>query len=169
MKKWVIGGILAVIAVVIVACSGGGGSDPASQPANNTPSESLAGVDTNNDGVRDDVEQYINTTYANSAKTRNALRQSAKALQGAILDANDKRKSLQHAEETDRASDCIAYVRPNDYVQVAREMEARIANTDERLRAYLAYNKQLEGQMFPQAPFDQRKAGCEFNADSLPN
>ena len=43
-------------------------------------------VDTDNNGIRDDVEKSIDEAYKNDHKLRMAARQSAKVLQTVILD-----------------------------------------------------------------------------------
>jgi len=41
----------------------------------------LSGIDSDNDGVRDDVQRWIVMTYPNSQKTRAALTQRTKVMQ----------------------------------------------------------------------------------------
>ena len=131
----------------------------------------LAGIDSDHDGVRDDVQRYIATTYPNSAKTRAALTQIAKVMQAALLDATDKEKSILHAEESDRSITCLVYVAGS----VSTERQLRLAlmpvalNTDARNKAYFMYDDQLGGQVFSGTPYDQRAAACDFNVAALPN
>ena len=66
------------LAVGLTSC--GGGSSDTPPPATQ---ETVAGIDANGDGVRDDVEVYIDTTYPVPAQrdTNRALRQVASAAQ----------------------------------------------------------------------------------------
>ena len=56
----------------------------------------LAGIDINNNGVRDDVEVYIETKVTNSAKHREALKSVAIAAQRELL-AQNKSEAIQAA------------------------------------------------------------------------
>lgn len=131
----------------------------------------LAGIDFDNDGVRDDIQRYIAMTYPNSAKTRAALTQYAKVVQNAILDANDKQKSVQHGQEVSEASECLTYVLgsviPSRQAKTA--LRPIILNTDARTKVYLTYNDQLGGEVFPGTPDSQIASTCKFDLSTLPN
>lgn len=130
----------------------------------------IAGIDSDNDGVRDDIQRYIAMTYPNSAKTRAVLTQYAKQMQGAILDASSKELSMKHADEYSKVSACGAYALGFDVYYKARiDLKPIILNTDERNYAYFAYDNQLGGEVFPSVPYNQRPSACNFDATSLPN
>lgn len=146
------------------------GSDPI-PPVVEDGKATLAGIDANANGVRDDVEQYISQSHPNSAKERAALTQYAKVAQSALLDANDKALSIQHAEEADRAMECGWYTFPSDdaYDNSHTSLQKVILNTDARNRAYFTYNDQLGGQNFMSTPDSQRASTCAVNPATLPN
>ncbi len=127
--------------------------------------------DPNGAGVRPNVRSYIEATYQNSAKTRAALFQSAKVVEKALVDANNKDLSIQHAEESNRASTCLWYTfgSVDAYAKAQDGMMAVTLNTDERNKAYLVYNDQLGGQVFLGIPYDQRVTACDINPSTLPN
>jgi len=135
----------------------------------------LAGIITNPKGVRDDIYNFILTNHQDSEKTREALFQYAKVVQNALLDANDKQKSVKHGEEVSRASECLTYVLGNDVVaaresyNMKRDLRPIILNTDARNKAYFGYNKLLRTEYFPGTPDSQIASTCDFNAVSLPN
>ena len=131
----------------------------------------LVGVDADADGVRDDIQRYIALTYPNSAKTRAALTQYAKVIQAALLDANDKVKSVQHGEEVSKSSECLWYTLGSvDAAHKAGSLLREVAlNTDERNRAYFAYDDKLGGEVFEGTPYDQRASTCTFDVSVLPN
>lgn len=58
----------------------------------------LAGIDSDNDGVRDDVQRWIVINYPNSQKTRAALVQEVKLDQQFLLNAADPNISLNIAK-----------------------------------------------------------------------
>ncbi len=117
--------------------------------------------------MRDDIQRYIALTYPDSAKKRAALTQHAKVMQQALLDADDKEKSVQHGIEASSAGECLLYIFGS--VQSSRDaridLDTVILNTDERNYAYLAYNEQLGGEVFRLAPYDEISSSCEFNTN----
>lgn len=147
---------LSTLLVLSVAC--GDESGPA--PAVSTPS--LAGTDANNDGVRDDIEAYIDATYpvpANADSNR-ALRQYAKAAQSSIIDADDVGKSVTHVTERFRALECLMFRRPTDFHPVFVELRARILDTNPRSEAYLKADSQAAAVNIPLLPADQWAGAC---------
>ena len=81
------------LAVGLTSC-GAGSSDippPAAQ-------ETVAGIDANGDGVRDDIEAYIDTTYPPPAQSdiNRVLRQFARAAQATMIDASEPAPSVTH-------------------------------------------------------------------------
>lgn len=152
----------------LTGCSGGGSSTPSTPAVDGKAT--LAGIDANVNGVRDDVEQYIAQSHPNSAKERAALMQYAAVTQKALLDANDKELSIQHAEESDRAMECGYYTMPFDtYVASRKALDQVLLNTDARNRAYFIYNDQLGGQNFMSTPDSLLASTCTVDPATLPN
>jgi hypothetical protein len=134
----------------------------------------LAGIDSDNDGVRDDVQRWIVMSYPNSEKTRAALQQMAKAMQNILLNATDVVNARAYSLEEDKASDCISYVRKqvlgarsSDAYNVKREMDAIYLNTYLRTKVYLQYDAHLSGMFFA-VPID-KSTSCNFNVALMPN
>ena len=121
----------------------GDGSTGTSDPE----SETVSGVDADANGVRDDVERYIDLTYPD-APTRNALRQYGKAAQSTIIHAGDPTLSITYAAERFRAIECLMARRPNDFPTVFSDVRSRILNTTARTQAYL----QADGQVAAATP-----------------
>lgn len=69
---------MSVLSGLLLSCSG---ENSISTSPNQT--ESIAGVDADANGVRDDVDRYIDTTYAGQVNgdVNKAVRQYAKAVQ----------------------------------------------------------------------------------------
>ncbi|GJL77030.1 MAG: hypothetical protein NPINA01_00190 [Nitrospinaceae bacterium] len=136
----------------------------------------LEGIDSDNDGVRDDLQRYIALTYTDSAKVRALLNQHVKILQQSLIDADDKNLSIQHSLEKNRAYKCrdflewVLNIRLRD---PSLGLVAETMNTIERSRAYIKYNGQLAGRLvdFGIERKDQShlKVNCDFDPDSLPN
>jgi len=133
----------------------------------------LAGIDSDNDGVRDDVQRWIAMTFPNSQKTRAAVTQMAKAMQLMILNAADEANARKYSSAADSASFCISFVRgqilglrSSDAYNLKRELEAVYLNTAVRSRAWMQADSYLGGMYG--VPSDLSK-GCKFNLDALPN
>jgi len=127
----------------------------------------LAGIDSDNDGVRDDVQRWIVFNYPNSAKTRAALTQMTKTMQQFLLSAADPVKSYANAVQQDRDIECLVYVQPNNYYDIGMKLRAIFLNTDLRTKAWLQADKHLSGKGFPS--HSNKKLGCNFNPDALPD
>lgn len=128
--------------LMLSACGGSESTNP-TDPSVAT----VAGLDANSDGVRDDVETYINQA-ASDTPSRSALRQFAKAAQASMLDAGNESLSAIHATERFRAIECLMARRSADYPTLFTDLRARILNTALRTAAYL----QADGQVTAIAP-----------------
>lgn len=133
---------------LLTGCLSGGSSSP-STPALDR-SESLLGPDSNQDGVRDDIEMWINQSYS-EPKMRSAAMQEARAMQQIFnVDPADQIAVKEVARRLTHAINCVYDtflsgnpVKPS--AQVSREIESITTNTRARLERYLAFNKALDG------------------------
>ncbi|PRB81979.1 hypothetical protein CQ007_07325 [Pseudomonas sp. MYb185] len=113
-------------------------------------STDLAGLDTDQDGVRDDIQTHIDSHYTDQAQ-RNAALQAARAMQEVFsVDLHDLVAVKEVNRRLARADHCIYLVfeEGNDNkpaAEVSRELEAIATNTRERLERYLEFNKALDG------------------------
>jgi hypothetical protein len=130
--------------------------------------QTIAGVDANNNGIRDDVELAIFKAYPNSAKTRAVLLQYALLLQiEATEPIINKETATAASEEYSRAFDCVGQIVPK-------------SNDDiEKIEAYVAFveNKQLDTQKRKEIKIDfdnktgsfELQRGCDVNLETLSN
>lgn len=113
-------------------------------------SASLAGPDADGNGVRDDIDAYINGKFSD-LKQRKAVLQDARAMQKAVLvDATNKEATKAVSLEIFASVNCMFSAFPDGEGQVSPiaiggKIEAITANTKTRLKAYLAYNKSRDG------------------------
>ncbi len=129
----------------------------------------LEGIDSDGDGIRDDIQRFIALTHPDSEKLRAALTQFTRVVQEALLVRDDKALSLNAASSSDRAIECIDFLLGSGAADVTNELLAEILKTVERSRAYLTYDAQLFGGIFPSAPLSQWRSSCAFDPDALPN
>lgn len=127
----------------------------------------LEGIDSDGDGIRDDIQRFIALNHPDSEKLRAGLTQYARAIQEALLVRDDKPLSLNAASKTSRATECLWFLLGEQAPDVTNTMFAEMLNTVARSRAYLTYNSQLFGGIFPSAT--QLKPSCAFDPDALPN
>ncbi len=138
--------------------------EPAVLPAD--PSEAgkttLQGIDSDRDGIRDDVQRFIALTYQKSEDKplRAALREYAAFLQQLIIFASSKNNSMLNAQTSGEIVDCIIYLHPNDGTDILLDIEAASINTDQRNLAYIEANAQLNGEMFSLTPSSELPQVC---------
>lgn len=160
----------AVILSLSQGCSDGArgnttGSAPAAAPATDM---TVAGIDADHDGVRDDVQQYIAATYPSSAMARSALTQYAKAVQISFINATTATTATDHEPTMIRAAACAAVSLGDSAHQALAAIDARMANTADRVRAQLAYEKKLDGKTFNVPPLVP-SALCDTDPATLQN
>ncbi|EGQ7930264.1 chromosome partitioning protein ParA [Vibrio vulnificus] len=115
-------------------------------------SDSLTGPDTNQDGIRDDIEAFIDALEV-TEPVRNVLKQKARYSQEAIShdfeSATDENERLSYkiSEKYNKVLACYDYLKVSveDSTQISRKVRALTYNTKARTLAYLAYNRLLNG------------------------
>ena len=101
----------------------------------------IEGIDVNWNGIRDDVELAIFKKYPNSATIRAAELQYAKALQKELTLVFNSETFVATAQETSRASGCIADLTSRDNLKIyinnlkgyEKEVKDLQLNTKERI------------------------------------
>ncbi len=110
--------------------------------------QTIEGIDSDNDGVRDDVEIAIAKRYPSNEKARSALRKFAKSLQRAFIAQNNNQQQLRSClSEIVAASDHITFSTPNPREDILF-IEMVMANTKERSEIYRDVNAAASGQFF---------------------
>lgn len=110
----------------------------------------LTGTDADSNGIRDDIDQYIAEHYTGAQQVA-AATQAAKAFQEILMvDTTDPAAVKSANKKLSEADHCIyqQFDGSNNTpqpAQVSQELEAITTNTKERLLAYLAFAKALDG------------------------
>jgi hypothetical protein len=125
----------------------------------------LAGVDSNGNAVRDDIERYIALTYPadTDAGTRGALTQYALAIQASLLNAQDTTASVINANTRIRALECLMFQRPTDANEVFAELRAQFLNTNDRSQAYLLADGQIAQATLTTLPSTAWASACTIS------
>lgn len=104
--------------------------------------ETIAGVDANKDGVRDDLEKLIEAKYSYNPKVRSVARQLAKTYQAEIENPNTT--PVQPGLD---AVDCLVDIADLAGDEILKTIQATAANTFERARALIRYSARFNGQI----------------------
>lgn len=107
---------------------------------------SIAGIDANKDGIRDDVEYYIEKTYPDPAP-RAAMMQYAKAQQNFILTGTTPEKAQLAARELWRSFACARSQLGRPWLDATKDVLAMFLNTRDRLNAHARAQDNLAGQI----------------------
>jgi hypothetical protein len=138
----------------------------------------LLGIDSNNNGVRDDVERWIYNRYKDEHPIMIPLKmQEARAFRYIIQDPSQARERNKEAEKSSLCQYVFTTEWANSFgrkplilrdsateIKELREREEIQFNTAERARAYGEYNQNLSGIVFDSSwPSESWIEGCDFN------
>ena len=163
--------IALVFSGMLAGCSSGSSSAPV--VANPT----VVGTGTTDEtmgsnGVRKDIEVYINTAYPSSVKKRMALLGYAKALQTAYTQVTNQTEAINMEPKIISALACVGMMGESSSGSNApsRIIGKKISNTPERLAAQLKYEEFLDGKVFTiSSGNDTLQSVCDFDPNVLPN
>lgn len=127
--------------------------------------QTLLGIDSDRDGVRDDIQRYIHLTYPNEPLLRLALREYAKQFQLLLPTADNKDEAYNNARKMSRHRECIHFIRGKVEKHVISGLKAEILNTRDRSIAYIKYSDNLAGQiLYSNSDWNN---SCAFDVNSV--
>ncbi len=155
---------LTAIAFSLSACGRGGvRSDPPASPTlvqqietlektGQLPqldrSNGIKGPDTDNNGIRDDIDAWITKLPITDVQMK-AVQQASRVMQRELLaDLTDRSRLDRLGDESMAAVKCLGdSFKPNFQkgLDLSAQIEAITANTKERVKRYLAYNRAASG------------------------
>lgn len=180
---------LAILVTVLSACSENDNNQPRAsvesiparhsmqftQPAKGsgeTPkldrSQGIQGPDTDDNGIRDDIDDYVEIQYSNHNEM-SAVAQAARANQAVLsVDLSDQTETRQVNRQISHATACVYRVFGSSEASatpaiVSRDLEALTFNTADRLNRYRAFNKALDGTSWSLPAAGGREL-CQLNA-----
>jgi hypothetical protein len=111
-------------------------------------SKDLRGPDADNNGIRDDIDAWITAQPITDAQKK-AAQQMARVQQAKILvDLSDKSALQMLGDQSMRGVSCLVDVFKPEFQKgsdLRGHLEAMMANTKERAKQYLAYNRAVSG------------------------
>jgi len=115
--------------------------------------DTLAGIDENKNGIRDDIDLYI-SKQGFAPEQEKAIRQEAAVMQRSVtIDVKDKKALAKLQTDSGISMACLSYTKFGENGSVrgsslALDIESLTANTKKRLKNYLAYNHTLDGSVW---------------------
>lgn len=161
--------IVCAAAASLVACGGGRSSDTPSgstggdsvraaverlEASGELPvldrTDSIADIDANANGVRDDIERYIERQYSDPAQRKAAMDHALVYQQMLLVDKRDEAALDAVSALGWKSTVCSTKAFPGSAgatqaYQMSRDIESMTSNTNARLKAYIAYNKARSG------------------------
>ncbi|MDO9183960.1 MAG: hypothetical protein Q7U04_16205, partial [Bacteriovorax sp.] len=131
--------------------------------------KAVAGVDSDGDGIRDDIQRWINETYSSRPKVKMAMREIAMGKQLDLLSVGNKEQSVIAGKKMLDNYHCLYSIVGLDAgAKLGRELESKLLNTKDRLYSDIKADANFSGQAYesPITP-EGDKALCAFNPDSL--
>lgn len=130
-------------------------------------SKTVGGVDSDWDGVRDDIQRWINETYSVQPKLRMAMRQMAMGKQLELLSVSDRTQSIAASKKYLASMDCLGvFISIDAKSMLMNELSTRMLNTKDRLYADIKSNSNFSGQgiTLPNNQ-EEEKSHCDFDPD----
>lgn len=138
-----------------------------------------AGVDRNNNGVRDDIERWIAASYPESATLRAGLMQYARSQQTySARRMNSPAEALAVSARTSRAIACMvltlgqgeaADAEASRRFRAMQQLDLQFLDTPERLKLFIENEKLLAGQVLESPEGSDPTKYCDFDASKLPD
>jgi hypothetical protein len=126
----------------------------------------LLGIDSNNNGVRDDVERKIYFTYDKKINQK-LMMQAAKRNQSMLADPDLIKNAYDWEKHSDKDIGCKNYLFDKYDIPFIKNrvnfLEENTYNTKERIRKYMKYNQALSGGVFGTPPSYEVESSCDFN------
>ena len=128
--------------------------------------KTLLGIDVDNNGVRDDVQVWIESKFADKPNVKNAMLQRAKYMQLEIANADNKAESIKYSRKESDATSCLYTIATgmsgNDLSNLTKEIIKITYNTKARILAFKRINENFSGQITSSVSREEALRLCEF-------
>lgn len=128
----------------------------------------LAGVDSDNDGIRDDIQRWINEKFGNRPSFKEGLKQYARSEQKIIINADNKQSTIVNINKMAETFDCLGWINPEDDINQTRILSSLFKNTELRVKTRLKASSHYHGQGTPETitnlKREERNQLCDFEA-----
>ena len=154
MKKSI---LISLLSFFLTACSGSSFSMNTTnaalppEPDRTANNAILAGIDSDGDGVRDDVQRLVFRSYTSTKKRTLSLALAKEVRKIYATPPTTRAEARAIADAENRVSDCIYSRREMDFNSrggLNEQIVAAHTDTRERMKTYRAYNSLLHGELF---------------------
>jgi len=121
--------------------------------------QTLEGIDSDNDGVRDDVQRWIALNYLGRPTALDTLRVYAVSNQSMMTTESDLERLAAHKKRT-RAIGCWQYLFPEDGFAGLDTADSLVLNTPERFGALRLAEGHFAGRIWAIEPDESGQAAC---------
>jgi hypothetical protein len=121
--------------------------------------KTVAGIDSDSDGVRDDFQIYAYENIADTTKRKGALRLGI-TMQAFLDNGATLTGALAAAVRMNRAIDCLYALDTAGFAATVDDVEGKIVNTDARLRAYIKAGSWVSAGGFTVSTVADNAAAC---------
>lgn len=128
--------------------------------------ETVQGVDSDGDGVRDDIQIYIARQFSESEAIAEAMIDLARVYQKILAQSDSESKSIENYKLYDLAWNCAYFALQGDTKPI-RVLEAKVLSTRERTKAYIAFNNHLATADISTTTENDYSKLCTFDINSL--
>ena len=133
--------------------------------------ETLAGVDTDGDGVRDDVQRFIVENYGYSERGVRALNNLARSYQVEIVTADSASREQVHnlSEQISKDASCLIWSVDKQeltFENVTNSVRKRMLNTPERRARHYKFQGLFSGGPMYEGSVEE---ACGYDPAALPN
>jgi hypothetical protein len=140
--------------------------DPVSLPPDpgDAGKQTIEGIDSDSDGLRDDIQRHIAIRYEQQSSLQPGLTQLARSYQQFLLNSDAPDDDVYTiAEARGRAQDCLTYLAgsPTASLALLRDLRSQLLNTRARSLAYAEADKKLSGKFFASTDSNQYSSQCE--------
>lgn len=135
---------------------------PMPDPSQNNAT--LGGVDSDYDGIRDDIQIWIDKEFTNNIPLRNGMKQLASSLQTQILSTHDPELSNLATRIFLRSMSCMTHLVGIDQkMRLKNKLKEKALNTKDRLKAEIKANEHFSGQgLSVSIDPEYTKSQCDF-------
>jgi hypothetical protein len=122
--------------------------------------DSLAGIDADANGIRDDLDRFIDRSFGDAARREAAVQLTKTIQQTLLVDAGDHAAVMTLARHHTNDLSCFSSRFQSDRAsgsELRRQLHSLTTNTKARLLAYMRFDQALSGQTFRLPEGD----GCE--------
>jgi len=124
--------------------------------------KTLLGIDSDNDGIRDDLQRFINTRTQGEVQL--AYKQYARTIQLRMMNHESKELSNFYNHRMSNSIVCIQALGDEGYLLT--ELQSQLANTEQRVKARLNNMRHFHGEGTSEevanTPIEQKSIFCEF-------